>query len=185
MKDWHKLKPELFKTQPYHLTRGDSEILFSGKPKRWKMLVVRVMSLTGAIALSMLTSAPAGADEDFIGVHRFKLTADLSDKFNGYWIMQRCSGLNLGLARFLPISEQQKKVELTELSSVFLIVASAALREKEPRLSKDAAYEATYEAVLDSSQKYYDVISENQSNTGSIFNEWLLKEIEACNEFVM
>jgi hypothetical protein len=42
MKDWHKLRPELFKKQPYYLTGCDSYLIRLGDPEAGKGLMAEV-----------------------------------------------------------------------------------------------------------------------------------------------
>lgn len=144
---------------------------------------IRFLAIT-ILSISMNSPLPSMASDDFDGLQDIIGKLDFEDKYNGFYVAQKCSGLFYSVAQYLPANDVKLKTEFAQISAVFFTVASAALKEKDPSLSDESLYSEVDFMTKATAKKYYSILEENQVNTGSAFNDWILKEISICKSFI-
>ena len=144
---------------------------------------IRFAAIT-ILSISMNLSLPAMASDEFDGLQDIIGKLDFEDKYNGFYVSQKCAGLYYSVAQHLPKSDVKGITTLAQIAAVFILTANAALKEKDPNLSDESRSKQVDSMMKATAKKYNSILEENQVNTGSIFNDWIQKELRICNSII-
>ena len=108
---------------------------------------------------------------------------DLSDPYHGSGILQRCSGVLMGYAKYLPSDMQKQKQVFAEKAQKTMVRAGVILHEAK-QISDEASLEQITSAFIFYTEHYFAKIERTQLATGSIFSGEVADELMFCSEIV-
>jgi hypothetical protein len=117
--------------------------------------------------------------QEFSGAQELIGELDQTDTYSLAFILQRCAGVWYALGSY---SEMLPQDQNNAIAANFATASIMILRDREPDRSIESI---TAEAVEDNvaiAKIYMEKMKDNQRMSGSIFDEWLTRELDVCNE---
>ena len=133
------------------------------------------------IFLSFLLCCQTANAERVLDVMTYAKNNDLRDRYVQANLMQRCAGVYMGYAKYLPTGMQKQKLALAKIAQNIAVEAGMKLYEKNQNTQK-ANLEQNMNAFLFYTNHYYSMIEKTQLATGSIFSGQALQEFNFCKE---
>jgi hypothetical protein len=121
--------------------------------------------------------------EKVVDVMTYANNNDLSDLYSQANLMQRCAGVYMGYAKYLPSDMQKHKLNLSKIAEKIIIDAGTKLYENNQNNNKDNIRQ-NMEAFLFYTNHYYALIQKSQLATGSIFSGQVFKELNFCKSLL-
>ena len=123
---------------------------------------------------------PAMANsQNVVDVITYSNQNDLEDPYHLSALLQRCAGVHMGYAKYLPSDMQQQKEGFAKIAENLIVMAGMFLREKQMTSDEENLKQITT-AFLFFTDHYYSKIEQTQLATGSIFSGKVLEEFQYC-----
>ena len=133
--------------------------------------------------------------EKVVDVMTYVKNNDLSDTYIAANLMQRCAGVTVGYAKYLPIDMQNEKKVFAEIGKKLILRAGMLLYERGILHNKELSSEKQNKSNDDTIKQnmialefytnhYFSKIENNQLATGSIFSGEVMEELKLCKSVV-
>ena len=119
---------------------------------------------------------------DILDINSYIEKNGFEDPYHVAYVMQRCAGLNMAYAKYLPSSMPKEKKIIGNLASEFFVVAGTMMRSKGMTSDQDNIKQ-NKKALLFFTDYYYKKIEKNQLETGSIFEGDMMGDFKICQSF--
>ena len=131
-----------------------------------------------------LQSANVEAGE-FRSVQEIVAMDDTSDMFTLSTVFQRCAGLFMAFAKFIPndMVEQREKLSVAAVENMSLATKSMAMKRNLP-VDSPTVIDQIEKALPVYIDVYYDHMELTQIKTGSMFDEFLETEQSVCTQLL-
>ena len=104
---------------------------------------------------------------------------DLKDLYHLSGLIQRCAGIYMAYAKYLPENMTKEKNIFSSTAQELFVFSSLLLRQKGMTNEEDNIKQVT-NALLFYTDHYYKKIEQTQLSTGSIFTGAILDEFNYC-----
>jgi hypothetical protein len=122
---------------------------------------------------------------EFKSVQEIVAMDDMSDLFNLSVVFQRCSGLFMALAKFIPNDMVEQREKLIVISAQNLSFATRLMAKKRNLPAESQTISDQIEKALPVFiDIYYDHMELTQIKTGSMFDEFLKTEQSVCTQLL-
>ncbi|GEM_PF-4493784 len=146
-------------------------------------MVDKFIKLTIALCIVTFISFPASA-EKVVDVMTYAKSADLKDLYSQANLMQRCAGVVMGYAKYLPADMKKQKLQFSKFAENLIVEAGGKLYEKKQNSNEDNLKQ-NMTAFLFYTDHYYKMIEKTQLATGSIFAGAVFDELNFCKKFFL
>jgi len=133
--------------------------------------------------------------EKVIDVMTYVKNNDLNDTYIAANLMQRCAGVTMGYAKYLPVDMQKTKKGFAEVGKKLILKAGMILYERGRLHNKELSSEKQNKSNEDTlkqnmialeiyTKHYFSKIEKNQLATGLIFSGEVMEELKICKSVI-
>ena len=136
-----------------------------------------------AFVVATVCSLSFGAErvdaQEFRGAHELVREMDTDDTYTLGFILQRCAGLWYAIGSY---SEMLPQDEANMIAVDFATASMEIFRKREPNRSIESITAEALEENVAVAKVYIEIMTNNQRMTGSMFDDWLKRELDFCKE---